>query len=161
MNLRLAWIQFRMFTIPTGLKRTRYLRKTGIFGHLGRRVMIQSRKLPLYPELIFIGDNVRIATGVHFITHDAIHHMLAHLPEAKKNGWSFKEKKGKIVIGDNVFIGSNSTVLYDCTIGSNVIVGTGSVVTKDLPGGTVCAGVPCRVVGDFDSFMAKRKEMTP
>ena len=71
--------------------------------------------------------------------------------------YSFQEKKGKIVIGDNVFIGANSTLIYDVTIGSNVIIGAGSVVTKDIPDGTVCAGVPCKVIGRFEDFVEKRK----
>lgn len=74
-------------------------------------------------------------------------------------GYSFQEKKGKIVIGDNVFIGANSTLLYDVTIGSNVIIGAGSVITKDIPDGTVCAGVPCRVIGKFEDFIKKRQNV--
>ena len=120
-------------------------------------VMIQSRKIPLYPELIYIGNNVRMASNVSFITHDVTYNMLNNLPKYAEEGYSFQEKKGKIVIGDNVFIGANSIVLYDVTIGSNVIVGAGSVVTKDIPDGTVCAGVPCKVIGEFEDFVEKRR----
>lgn len=74
-------------------------------------------------------------------------------------GHNFQEKKGKIVIGNNVFIGANSTVLYGVTVGSNAIIGAGSVVTKDIPDGTVCAGVPCRVIGEFGDFVEKRKSI--
>ena len=64
-------------------------------------------------------------------------------------------KQGLITIGDNVFIGSNSTILYDVTIGNNVIIGAGSVVTKDIPDGVVAAGVPARVIGKFDDYRMK------
>ena len=77
-------------------------------------------------------------------------------PESLGGGYKFKEKKGKIVIGDNVFVGANSTILYDVTIGNSVIIGAGSVVTKDIPDGTVCAGVPCKVIGRFEDFVEKR-----
>ena len=73
-----------------------------------------------------------------------------------QNGGRFGEKKGKISIGNNVFIGANSMVLYDVTIGNNVIIGAGSIVTKDIPSGVVCAGVPCKVVGEFEDFVKKR-----
>lgn len=42
------------------------------------------------------------------------------------------------------------------TIGNSVIIGAGSVVTKDIPDGTVCAGVPCKVIGRFEDFVEKR-----
>ena len=157
MNVKRIWTQMRMFTFGSGVKRTAYLKKKNVFGSIGEKVMIQSRKVPLYPELIYIGNNVRVASNVSFITHDVTHNMLNNLPESLGGGYSFQEKKGKIVIGDNVFIGANSTVLYDVTIGSNVIIGAGSVVTRDIPEGTVCAGVPCKVIGRFEDFVEKRK----
>lgn len=156
MGFKRVWTQMRMFTFLSGVKRTAYLKKKGIFGSIGEKVMLQSRKIPLYPELIYIGNNVRVASNVSFITHDVTHNMLNNLPEYKGGGYSFREKKGKIVIGDNVFIGANSTVLYDVTIGSNVIIGAGSIVTKDIPDGTVCVGVPCKVIGRFEDFLEKR-----
>lgn len=57
-----------------------------------------------------------------------------------------------------MFIGANSTILYDVKIGNDVIIGAGSLINKDIPDGTVCAGVPCRVIGSFYEFIEKRKE---
>ena len=51
-----------------------------------------------------------------------------------------------IVIGDRVWFGKEVTVLKGVTIGDDVVVGTMSVVTKDIPGNTVSAGNPARVV---------------
>jgi acetyltransferase-like isoleucine patch superfamily enzyme len=42
----------------------------------------------------------------------------------------FKGRTGEITIGDNVFIGAHSTILYDVHIGNNVIIGAGSIVTR-------------------------------
>lgn len=69
----------------------------------------------------------------------------------------FDEKIGCIEIGDNVFIGSNTTILCNVKIGSNVIVGAGSLVNKDIPDNSVAAGSPARVIGKFDDFVKKRK----
>ena len=63
----------------------------------------------------------------------------------------------KIKIGNNVFIGANTTLLYDVSIGDNVIIGAGSVVTNDIPDGVVAAGVPCKVIGKYDDFKEKMK----
>ena len=157
MDLKRVWTQLRMFTFSSGVKRTAYLKKKGIFGSIGEKCMIQSRKVPLYPELIYIGNNVRIASNVCFITHDVSHNMLNNLPESKTGGYKYAEKKGKIIIGNNVFIGANTMLLYDVVIGNNVIIGAGSVVTKNIPDGSIAAGVPCKVIGKFDDFVEKRK----
>lgn len=51
-----------------------------------------------------------------------------------------------VIIGENVWIGSNATILPGVTIGDNSVVGAGAVVTKDVPENTVVAGVPAKVV---------------
>lgn len=67
----------------------------------------------------------------------------------------YRERFGDIHIGNNVFIGSNSTVLYDARIGNNVIIGAGSLVNKDIPDGSVAAGVSCRVIGRFEDYQKR------
>ena len=55
-------------------------------------------------------------------------------------------EKGSVpVIGDNVWIGANVTILPGVTIGDYVVVAAGSVVTKDVPSGVLVAGVPAVV----------------
>ena len=39
-----------------------------------------------------------------------------------------------VIIGDDVWIGGNVTILPGVTIGNNVVVAAGAVVTKDVPG---------------------------
>ena len=102
MDLRRAWTQLRMFTFSSGVKRTAYLKRKGIFGSIGDNVMIQSRKVPLYPELIFIGNNVRVATNVTFVTHDVSHNMLNNLPEALEEKYRQLRMRGSSVQSDRI-----------------------------------------------------------
>lgn len=51
-----------------------------------------------------------------------------------------------VVIGKNVWIGSNATILPGVKIGDNSVVAAGAVVTKDVPENTVVAGVPAKAV---------------
>ena len=100
----------------TGQERARYLKKHSVLRHIGDNCMVMFRKIPLYPKLISLGDNVWIATGVMLIPHDAIHHMLNNCVA----GANFRENIGCIDIKDNVFIGSNSVILPDVSIGSTL-----------------------------------------
>lgn len=95
MDFKRIWYSFRLLTLPSGVKRTAYLKKKNVFGAIGDKVMIQSRKVPLYPELIFFGNNVRVASNVTFVTHDVVHNMLNNLPKPLGGGTSLLRKKDK------------------------------------------------------------------
>ena len=149
-----------MFLTLNPHKRTQYLKDHHIFAAMGENCSIMDRKIPLYANLIKLGNNVHIASKVDFITHDIAHVMLNGMDTAQKRKGEhrFKEKIGCIEVGDNVFIGSNTTVLQDVRIGSNVVIGAGSLVNKDIPDNCVVGGVPARVLGTFDDFLKKRME---
>lgn len=51
-----------------------------------------------------------------------------------------------VVIGDDVWIGANCTILPGVTIGHNTVVAAGAVVTKDISDNCVAAGVPAKVI---------------
>ena len=154
MHSKRLWHTLRCYTILSSQKRTEYLRKKGVFASIGKNCSIMNRTVPLYANLIKLGNNVRLASKVTFITHDVTHVMLNHNPNVSKKG--FKEKIGCIEIQDNVFVGAGSTILYGVLIGSNVIIGAGSLVNKDVPPNSVVAGVPARVIGSFDDYLSKR-----
>lgn len=51
-----------------------------------------------------------------------------------------------VVIGKNVWVGANVTILPGVTIGDNAVIAAGSVVTKDVPENVVVAGVPAKKI---------------
>lgn len=51
-----------------------------------------------------------------------------------------------ITIGDDCWIGGNTTVMPGVTIGKGCTIGAGSVVTKDVPEFSVAVGVPAKVI---------------
>lgn len=53
--------------------------------------------------------------------------------------------KKAAVIGDNVYIGPNVTIVEDVKIGNNVTIGAGSVIVKDVPDNATVVGNPQRV----------------
>ena len=148
----------RLFLLLSPAKRTEYLKKKKVFASMGENCSIMDRKVPLYANLIRLGNNVHIAGKVDFVPHDIVHVMVNNsgLLQNTCNSKTLKERLGCIEIGDNVFIGSNTTILYDVRIGSNVVVGAGSLVNKDIPDNSVVCGVPAKVIGSIDGFIQKR-----
>lgn len=144
----------------TARKRAAIYRRLGVFHRMGTPCLYQPVRLPSEPNLVSIGDNVNIAAGVTFVTHDVIHSMLIYKNDpaypVSDNGFYM----GTIQIGDNVMIGQNAILMYNTRIGSNVIVAAGSVVTKDVPDGAIVGGNPARVIGSLQALARKRATET-
>ncbi len=62
----------------------------------------------------YLGNNVNIGAGTITCNYDG-------------------QKKQKTIIKDNVFIGSNSSLIAPIVIETNSIIGAGSVITKNIP----------------------------
>lgn len=92
---------------------------------------------------ITIGDDVLIAPNVGVYT--AGHALDPYLRRELK-----AEFGASVVIGDNCWVGANSTILPGVTIGNDVVIGAGSVVTQDIPEGVLAYGNPCRVIRKFN-----------
>ena len=93
----------------------------------------------VYTDMIEIGDNVTITKGVILLCHD----MAKDYIHKKKHN---NEIIGKIKIGNNCFIGTNSIILPNVEIGDNVIIGAGSIITKNIQDNVVVAGNPAKIV---------------
>lgn len=100
------------------------------------------------PWLIKIGDNVTISSDVTILTHDA-----------SPNVVGCGTKLGKVIIGNNVFIGTRSIILCNVKIADNVIIGAGSVVTHDLLGNAVYVGCPARRICSLEEYQIKYKKL--
>ena len=61
-------------------------------------------------------------------------------------------KTAPVRIGNRVWIGTRAVVLKGVTIGDGAVVAAGAIVTRDVPAGSVVAGVPAMKVGRADSW---------
>lgn len=115
---------------------------------IGFKCQISTKFWGTEPYLIEIGDHVHVTRGVRFINHDGA-------------VWVFREQNshfdvfGRIKIGNNTFIGNDSTILYGVSIGKNCIVGACSVVTKSIPDGFVVAGNPAKFICTTEEYYKK------
>lgn len=96
--------------------------------------------------LIEIGNNVVLANRVQLLAHD----------DAAEQLCGYR-KIGKIVIGNNVFVGAGTLILPGVTIGDDCVIGAESVVTKSIPAHSVAVGSPARVIETTETFRNKMK----
>lgn len=97
---------------------------------------------------ITLGDNCLVGHNVVFAT---LNHGFA--PEERQS-----MLPAPIVVGRNVWIGSNSTILQGVTIGDNSIIAAGSVVTKNVPANAIVAGVPARFIRSISPEEEKQQK---
>lgn len=114
---------------------------------------------PFYTDCgknIHIGKNVFINSGCHFqdqggitigdetlIGHCVILATINHHPHPAKRG---NEYLKPIVIGKNVWIGSQAVITQGVTVGDGAIIAAGAVVTKDVPSNVIVGGVPAKIL---------------
>jgi len=89
---------------------------------------------------IIIGNNVLI--GPYTIMRATNHNFDNPKIPIHEQG----HKPGKIILEDDVWIGSNVIILPNVKIGQSAIIGAGSVVTKSIPAMAIAAGVPAKVI---------------
>ena len=68
-----------------------------------------------------VGSDVNFGAGTITVNYDGQH-------------------KFKTTIGNNVFVGSNSTIIAPVELGDNSLVGAGSTITKDVPADAIAIG---------------------
>ena len=99
------------------------------------------------PFLVTIGDDCVISSDVAFVTHD---YSINKVTNSGSNLF------GRIVIGNNCFVGQRSTILYGVHLANNIIVGSGSVVVSSFDEEKIIiAGNPAKKIGTWDGFCEK------
>jgi acetyltransferase-like isoleucine patch superfamily enzyme len=117
---------------------------------------------PFYTDCgknISVGKNVFINSGCSFqdqggiaigdgvlIGHNVVLATLNHDIDPRKRGTMHP---APIVIGKNVWIGANATVLPGVTIGEGAVIAAGAVVTKDVPANVIVGGVPAKMIKEI------------
>jgi acetyltransferase-like isoleucine patch superfamily enzyme len=118
---------------------------------------------PFYTDCgknIFVGKNVFINSGCRFqdqggivigdgvlIGHNVVLATLNHDINSKKRSTMHP---ARIVIGKNVWIGANATVLPGVSIGDGSVIAAGAVVTKDVPANVIVGGIPAKIIKQIE-----------
>ena len=106
-------------------------------------------------DKLIIGKFCQIGRNVEFVMNGANHQInsITTYPFYIFKGWDQKptdEKdlpyKGDTVVGNDVWIGQNVTILPGIHIGDGAIIGANSVVSKDVSPYSVVAGNPIKLI---------------
>lgn len=134
----------KLYTIFTEKPYIKVLEKQGL--KIGENLNVQNGVIidKSHCWLIEIGNNVTLAPRVHILAHDA----------STKQFIGYT-KIGRVIIGNNVFVGAGTTILPNVKIGDNVIIGANSVASKDVESNLVIAGNPAKKINTLDDYLKK------
>ena len=129
-----------------------YLRSIGIA--IGEGTYIQNPRTTeidiTRPSLITIGKDCFFNDHVELHTHDYVTHLFLRTDR------EFVNSSGRISIGNNVAFGRHVMVLKGVKIGDNCFIGANSTVTRDIPANSIAVGSPAKVVMSLDEYYQKR-----
>jgi maltose O-acetyltransferase len=168
MNRKISLVIYYLFTqylpksvlSPGGLsKKIRGYLAKGIFKKCGKNVNLENRAYFGTGENTEIGDNSSIGTSCQLYGPVLIGKDVMMSPEViiltrnhKHNRLDIPirlqgmEEEKKVIIEDDVWIGTRVIILPGVRIGKGSIVAAGSVVTKDIPKYSIVGGVPAKTI---------------
>ncbi|MCC2485096.1 acyltransferase [Bacillus pacificus] len=110
-----------------------WLYRTFLRMKVGKKTSFALMVMPdiMFPEKITVGENSIIGYNTTLLAHEYL----------------IREYRlGEIVIGNEVMIGANTTILPGVKIGDGAIVSAGTLVHKDVTSGAFVGGNPMRVI---------------
>ncbi|KAB7640246.1 acyltransferase [Bacillus sp. B3-WWTP-C-10-D-3] len=119
-----------------------WLYRTFLRMKVGKKTSFALMVMPdiMFPEKITVGDNSIIGYNTTLLAHEYL----------------IREYRlGEIVIGNEVMIGANTTILPGVRIGAGAIVSAGTLVHKDVPSGAFVGGNPMRVIYTKEQMEAR------
>jgi len=98
----------------------------------------------MFPEKITIGANSIIGYNTTILAHEYL----------------IKEYRiGEVIIGKEVMIGANATILPGVTIGDHAIISAGTLVNKDVPPGAFAGGNPMKIIYTKEELELRQRDI--
>ncbi|EJR16129.1 acyltransferase [Bacillus cereus] len=119
-----------------------WLYRTFLRMKVGKKTSFALMVMPdiMFPEKITVGENSIIGYNTTLLAHEYL----------------IREYRlGEIVIGNEVMIGANVTILPGVKIGDGATVSAGTLVHRDVPSGTFVGGNPMRIIYTKEQMTAR------
>lgn len=136
-------IQIARYTPFLGVKN--WLYRTFLKMKVGDKTAFALMVMPdlMFPEKIKVGRNSIIGYNTTILAHEYL----------------IKEYRlGEVIIGDEVMIGANTTILPGVRIGDGAVVSAGTLVHKDVPPGYFVGGNPMQFIYTKEEMESRLKE---
>ncbi|MET1181361.1 MULTISPECIES: acyltransferase [Bacillales] len=136
-------IQLARYTPFLGMKN--WLYRTFLHMKVGKHTSFALMVMPdvMFPEKISVGMNTVIGYNTTILAHEYLIH---------------EYRLGDVVIGDEVLIGANSTILPGLSIGNGAIVSAGTLVHKDVPEGAFVGGNPMKIIYTKEEMLEREQQ---
>ena len=136
-------IQLARYTPFLGMKN--WLYRTFLHMKVGKHTSFALMVMPdvMFPEKISVGMNTVIGYNTTILAHEYLIQ---------------EYRLGEVVIGDEVLIGANSTILPGLTIGNGAIVSAGTLVHKDVPEGAFVGGNPMKTIYTKEEMLERDQQ---
>ncbi|MDW7615273.1 acyltransferase [Peribacillus simplex] len=136
-------IQLARYTPFLGMKN--WLYRTFLHMKVGKHTSFALMVMPdvMFPEKISVGINTVIGYNTTILAHEYLIH---------------EYRLGDVVIGDEVLIGANSTILPGLSIGDGAIVSAGTLVHKDVPEGSFVGGNPMKIIYTKEEMLERDQQ---
>lgn len=105
---------------------------------IGNNILTNNNLFFCAANYIEIGDETLIGQNVAIMDHEA--HGID--PDRRLQLGEI----GKVIVGKNVWIGNNVTILKNSEIGDNTIIAAGAVVSGKFPKNVVIGGIPAKII---------------
>ncbi|MEC3650078.1 heptaprenylglyceryl phosphate O-acetyltransferase [Bacillus subtilis] len=136
-------IQIARYTPFIGMKN--WLYRTFLRMKVGNQTSFALMVMPdiMFPEKISVGTNTIIGYNTTILAHEYLIH---------------EYRIGQVLIGDEVMIGANTTILPGVKIGDGAVVSAGTLVHKDVPAGAFAGGNPMRIIYTKEEMQERLKK---
>ncbi|MDR4433149.1 heptaprenylglyceryl phosphate O-acetyltransferase [Bacillus tequilensis] len=136
-------IQIARYTPFIGMKN--WLYRTLLRMEVGKQTSFALMVMPdiMFPEKISVGTNTIIGYNTTILAHEYL----------------IQEYRiGEVMIGDEVMIGANTTILPGVEIGDGAVVSAGTLVHKDVPAGAFVGGNPMKIIYTKEEMQERLKK---
>lgn len=139
----------------TTYEKNQKLYNLGKYTYLGDRILIWNREETTIGKFCSIATDVAIGAFKHPISTLSMHPFV-YVKEAEVVPDEIRLEQPlthfhdigakKVLIGNDVWIGTKATIMPGITIGDGAVVGSNAVVTRDVPPYAIVVGVPAKII---------------